>query len=93
MMLESSKPEHARMPKEQADREYFRRRAEQELDNAQRCDHPEVVRLHYQLANLYLELIYNGQAYETWLKRSDMEWAALGQPAAGPVMNDIREPS
>jgi hypothetical protein len=37
---------------------YFERRAEQELDLAQRSLHPEAVKRHYLLAGLYLDRIY-----------------------------------
>ncbi len=37
---------------------YFVRRAEQQLELAQRADHEQVVNAHYQLANLYLDLAY-----------------------------------
>lgn len=36
---------------------YFRRRAEAELERAQRATHPGVVKAHYDLANLYLERV------------------------------------
>jgi hypothetical protein len=37
------------------DSAYYARRAEAELDQAQRATMPEVVRVHYQLAEAYLE--------------------------------------
>ena len=37
------------------DNTYFTRRAEVELEQAQRATKPEVVRAHYQLAEAYLE--------------------------------------
>ena len=36
------------------DRNYFRRRAEVELEQAQRATTPRVVRAHYEMANAYL---------------------------------------
>lgn len=40
------------------DAEYLYRRAEQELLQAQRADHPAVVKAHYLLAGYYLDLVY-----------------------------------
>ena len=37
------------------DRAYFQRRAEQEVEAAQRSDKPEAVAIHYQLAERYLD--------------------------------------
>ncbi len=37
---------------------YFVRRAEQQLEFAQRADHEQVVSAHYELANLYLDRAY-----------------------------------
>lgn len=37
---------------------YFQARAEQELELAQRADHPSVVSAHFMLANHYLELVH-----------------------------------
>lgn len=39
------------------DSSYFTRRAEAELDQAQRATNPQVVRAHYMLAEAYLERI------------------------------------
>lgn len=41
------------------DLRYFQERAEQEISRAQRADHPDAVRAHYQLAGYYLDLIHN----------------------------------
>ncbi len=41
---------------------YFVRRAEQQLELAQRADHAQVVHAHYELANLYLDIAYADQA-------------------------------
>ena len=41
-----------------ADRSYYEARAEAELQLAQRSDHPAVVRAHYNLAALYLDLVH-----------------------------------
>lgn len=40
------------------DAEYLYRRAEQELLQAQRAEHPAVVKAHYLLAGYYLDLVY-----------------------------------
>lgn len=40
------------------DAEYLYRRAEQELRQAQRAEHPAVVKAHYLLAGYYLDLVY-----------------------------------
>lgn len=37
---------------------YFERRAEEELELAQRSSHPEAVKRHYLLAGLYLDRVY-----------------------------------
>ncbi len=37
---------------------YFKRRAEQQLELAQRAEHEQVVHAHYELANLYLDIAY-----------------------------------
>jgi len=41
------------------DRLYFRERAEQEIRRAQRADHPDAARAHYELAGYYLDLVHN----------------------------------
>lgn len=41
------------------DLQYFRDRAEQELGRAERADHPDAARAHYQLAGYYLDLVHN----------------------------------
>ena len=46
------------------DGEYYENRAEQELELAQRSDHPAVVRAHYLIAGFYLDSIYNPDAAE-----------------------------
>ncbi len=40
------------------DMSYFLTRAEQEIESAQRSNHPEAVRAHYLLAGLYLDRVY-----------------------------------
>lgn len=55
--------------REEADRDYFLARAEAELDCAQRSMNPGAVRSHYTLAGLYLDLVYNDEAFKEW-KRS-----------------------
>lgn len=37
---------------------YLYRRAEQELEQAQRADHPAAAKAHYLLAGLYLDKVY-----------------------------------
>lgn len=37
---------------------YFQKRAEEELEKAQRADHPGIVQAHYDLAGYYLDLLY-----------------------------------
>ncbi|MEP9400597.1 hypothetical protein [Sphingomonas sp. VNH70] len=41
---------------------YFVRRAEQQLELAQRAEHEQVVHAHYELANLYLDIAYADEA-------------------------------
>lgn len=38
--------------------DYFERRAEEELEAAQRASHPAAVRAHYELADLYLNRLH-----------------------------------
>jgi hypothetical protein len=42
------------------EREYLERRAEDELDLAQRASHPVAVRAHYELLGFYLDRLYGG---------------------------------
>jgi hypothetical protein len=44
--------------KQSLDRAYLERRAEDELDLAQRADHPAAVKAHYDLLGLYLDQLY-----------------------------------
>ena len=41
-----------------SDTSYYLRRAEQEVEAAQRADHAAAVRSHYLLAGLYLDRVY-----------------------------------
>ncbi len=41
------------------DKEYYYRRAESELEMAQRTEIPEAVKAHYTLAGYYLDKVYN----------------------------------
>ena len=50
-------PGPAARPRE--DRLYFQERAEQEIRRAERADHPDAARAHYQLAGFYLDLVHN----------------------------------
>lgn len=43
----------------QQDVDYFRDRAEQEIEHAQVADHPAAVRAHYELAGYYLDLVHS----------------------------------
>ena len=45
-------------PNSDEDRDYFSRRAEQEIAMAQSSDNEHVVRFHYHLAGLYLDKVY-----------------------------------
>lgn len=40
------------------DQAYYLERAEEELERAQRSDHPDAVKAHYLLAGFYLDLVY-----------------------------------
>lgn len=40
------------------ERDYFEKRAEAEIELAQRATHASVVRAHYELASAYLEMIH-----------------------------------
>ena len=40
---------------------YFERRAEAELELAQRALHPDAVKAHYHLAGFYLDRVYGGE--------------------------------
>jgi hypothetical protein len=44
---------------ESDDLDYFLVRAEQEIERAQSADHPGVVRAHYLMAGMYLDLVYH----------------------------------
>ena len=44
------------------DKEYYYRRAESELEMAQRTENPEAVKAHYTLAGYYLDKVYNDDA-------------------------------
>lgn len=49
----------------QADRSYYLRRAEAEIDLAQQASNDDAGRIHYQLAAAYLDLVYgDGTARE-----------------------------
>jgi len=39
-------------------RHYYEQRVEEQLELAQRSDRPEVVKAHYRLADLYLDLLF-----------------------------------
>ncbi len=65
------------------DASYFQRRAEQEVEQAQRATQPEVVAVHYALANHYLERMAQSKdesdRQRPALQRDD---AAVGSDAA-----------
>lgn len=46
------------------DRRYFERRAERELELAQRATKPEVVKIHVTLAEAYLERVMSSETAE-----------------------------
>jgi len=41
---------------------YFRERAKEEVRRAQRADHPDAARAHYERAGHYLDLVHNRAA-------------------------------
>ena len=41
-----------------AEQEYFEKRAEAQLELAQSATHPGVVKAHYELAGLYLDIVH-----------------------------------
>jgi hypothetical protein len=43
-----------------SEHDYLYRRAEQELEQAQRAAHPAAVKAHYMLAGYYLDQVYGG---------------------------------
>jgi hypothetical protein len=45
--------------------DYLYRRAEQELEQAQRAAHPAAVKAHYVLAGYYLDQVYGGSEQPT----------------------------
>ena len=47
------------------DREYYERRAEAEIELAQRARHSAAVQAHYQLASAYLDRIHGDQPKST----------------------------
>jgi hypothetical protein len=47
------------------DKEYYYKRAESELEMAQRTEVPEAVKAHYTLAGYYLDKVYNDEANAT----------------------------
>ncbi len=46
------------------ERTYYEKRAEAELELAQRAKHPEAVKAHYELAGFYLDRVYGGAGAE-----------------------------
>jgi hypothetical protein len=49
-------------PLNKDDRDYYRRRAEAELEAAERATDPKAARAHFLLAGYYLDLAYNADA-------------------------------
>jgi len=43
---------------------YLYQRAEEELEQAQKADHPAAVKAHYTLAGYYLDRVYGSEAAE-----------------------------
>lgn len=48
------------------EKDYYERRAEQEIEAAQHSSHPEACRAHYLLAGYYLDMIHNPEAAGEW---------------------------
>ncbi|WP_442680933.1 hypothetical protein ACSBM8_07060 [Sphingomonas sp. ASY06-1R] len=63
-----TKPEDKMDPEQ----EYFEKRAEAELELAQSATHPGVVKAHYQLAGLYLDIVH-GEAENPTSEDRDKE--------------------
>ncbi|RHW17541.1 hypothetical protein D1610_08765 [Sphingomonas gilva] len=57
---------------------YFERRAEAELELAQRARHPDAVKAHYHLAGFYLDRVYGGDSTEP----ASADLGGLVQPSA-----------
>jgi len=64
------------------EREYLLARAEAELELAQRSEDEDAVRSHYELAGLYLDLVYNDEAFAQW-KQDHPETLVAHAPEGG----------
>lgn len=67
------------------DRAYYENRVEAELDMAQRSADPCAVKSHYDLANLYLAILYDSGGERPAL-------AALDDQFASNSLADVRKP-
>ncbi|TMJ18225.1 MAG: hypothetical protein E6G94_00415 [Alphaproteobacteria bacterium] len=80
---------------EDADRSYFLKRAEAELEQAQTSSDPQAVRCHYELAGLYLDLVYNEEALSGWKLSRSSETApsedAAGKAHPGAILLDFAQ--
>lgn len=57
------------------DRDYFRARAEAELEAAMKAVHPDAARAHYLLAGYYLDRAYNPSASSSWVSaEAEFAW-------------------
>ena len=60
---------------DEADRDYFTRRAEAELELAQASMDPNVTHAHYELAGRYLDLVHNQAMFLEWKqRRRELRW-------------------
>jgi hypothetical protein len=65
------------------ERDYFRQRAEAEIEAAQAAGHPGAARAHYLLAGYYLDLAYNPLALPVAAKPQPGNDGAGGAPVTG----------
>ena len=65
------------------ERDYFRQRAETEIEAAQTAGHPGAARAHYLLAGYYLDLAYNPLASPMPPKARPGPTGAEGGPVTG----------
>ena len=63
---------------------YFERRAEAELELAQRARHPDAVKAHYHLAGFYLDRVYGGGAAQSSTAEANRSEPAGSGLAAQP---------
>ena len=60
------------------DRDYYYRRAEAELEQAQRSTSAEAVKIHYTLAGHYLDRVYNDGSGDGGMSFEGVASAAMG---------------